>query len=137
MIYQEVKRALSGQNVEMTDEKGKKISVEGDFDESGTVDFDEFVKLMQKLNNYIHYMQHMQKRQHITSASFRCIDTDNDGHLSPEELKHKMKSMGHNLNDEQLDQMVNEADADGDGKVNYQEFFGKDGSYIIHKEKNK
>ena len=36
--------------------------------------------------------------------------------------RHVMTNLGDKLNDEEMDEMIREADIDGDGQVNYEEF---------------
>jgi len=38
------------------------------------------------------------------------------------QLRHVMINLGEQLTDEELEQMIREADLDGDGQVNYEEF---------------
>lgn len=38
------------------------------------------------------------------------------------QLRHVMINLGEKLTDEEVDQMIREADQDGDGQVNYDEF---------------
>jgi Ca2+-binding EF-hand superfamily protein len=38
------------------------------------------------------------------------------------QLRHVMINLGEKLTDEEVDQMIREADLDGDGQVNYDEF---------------
>lgn len=38
------------------------------------------------------------------------------------QLRHVMINLGEKLTDEEVDQMIKEADLDGDGQVNYDEF---------------
>lgn len=42
--------------------------------------------------------------------------------LHPLQLRHVMINLGEKLTDEEVDQMIREADLDGDGQVNYDEF---------------
>lgn len=43
--------------------------------------------------------------------------------ISARELKHVMANLGENLTDLEVEAMITEADMDGDGAINYAEFF--------------
>ena len=44
---------------------------------------------------------------------------DGNGLISAAELKHVLTNLGEKLTDEEVDEMIREADIDGDGQVNY------------------
>lgn len=50
----------------------------------------------------------------------RVFDKNNDGLISSTELRHVMTNLGERLSDEEVDDMIKEADSDGDGMVNYE-----------------
>ena len=55
--------------------------------------------------------------------AFKVFDRDGNGLISASELKHVIeKSSGENLSDNEVNEMINEADIDGDGFINYDEF---------------
>jgi calmodulin len=56
------------------------------------------------------------------AEAFAVFDVDKDGFITKGELRQIMNRLGENLTDEQLDAMIKEADKDGDGKVNAEEF---------------
>ena len=56
---------------------------------------------------------------------FRVFDKNNDGLISSVELRHVMTNLGERLSEEEVDDMIREADLDGDGMVNY------DGMFIL------
>lgn len=53
------------------------------------------------------------------SCFCRVFDKNNDGLISSNELRHVMTSLGERLTEEEVDDMIKEADLDGDGQVNY------------------
>merc|ERR1719419_1611245 len=98
-----------------TDEQLTEMIKEVDDDGSGTIEFDEFLKLMAK---------QVSKRdlQDELGEAFRAFDQDGDGLISKVELKKVMDSLGEKLSEQDIEDMISEADHDGDGQVNYEEF---------------
>lgn len=54
--------------------------------------------------------------QEIKQA-FAVFDTDGDGSITREELGNVMKSLGENLTDQELEDMLEHADTNGDGLI--------------------
>lgn len=54
--------------------------------------------------------------------AFDLFDRDNDGIITTKELGTLMRTLGHNPTDQELDDMVNEVDTSGQGKINYTDF---------------
>ena len=48
------------------------------------------------------------------------FDKDGNGYISAAELRHVMTNLGEKLTDEEVDEMIREADVDGDGQINYE-----------------
>lgn len=48
------------------------------------------------------------------------FDKDGNGFISGSELRHVMTTLGEKLTDDEVDEMIREADLDGDGMVNYE-----------------
>jgi len=88
---------------------------EVDVDGNGTIDFDEFLDMMAKK------MKETDSEEELREA-FRVFDKDGNGFISSAELRHVMTNLGEKLTDDEVDEMIREADLDGDGTVNYEEF---------------
>lgn len=58
----------------------------------------------------------------IIRETFRFIDKRGDGYITSGELRHVMLNIGEKLSDEEIDELINEADVDMDGLIDYQEF---------------
>ncbi|XP_006819033.1 neo-calmodulin-like [Saccoglossus kowalevskii] len=91
---------------------------EVDADGDGTIDFDEFIDMMTKRMKRLKDVDPIKELQ----ETFRVFDKDNDGFISNEEIRHIMKSLGVILTEEEGEEMIKEADADGDGLVSFQDF---------------
>ncbi|KAK6123782.1 hypothetical protein DH2020_042479 [Rehmannia glutinosa] len=88
---------------------------EVDADQNGTIDFPEFLNLMARK------MKDTDSEEELKEA-FKVFDKDQNGFISAAELRHVMTNLGEKLTDEEVDEMIREADVDGDGQVNYEEF---------------
>jgi calmodulin len=53
----------------------------------------------------------------VLTASCKVFDRDNNGFISAAELRHVMTSIGEKLTDDEVDEMIREADQDGDGRI--------------------
>lgn len=84
-----------------------------DEDGDGTVDFKEFLKMMMKKANSKDPYDELKE-------AFKVFDKDQNGFISEAELKQVMLQLGETLSDEELQEMIKEADEDGDGQVNYE-----------------
>ncbi|KYO38833.1 calmodulin-alpha [Alligator mississippiensis] len=107
-----VMRSL-GQNP--TEAELQNMISEVDTDGSGTIDFPEFLSLMAKK------IRGADSEEDIREA-FRVFDKDGNGYISAAELRHVMTNLGEKLSDEEVEEMIREADCNSDGQVNYEEF---------------
>ena len=80
---------------------------------NGTIDFDEFLQMMAKK------MKDTDSEEELKSA-FKVFDRDNTGFITGPNLRVVMTNLGEKLTDEEVEEMIREADADGDGLINYQ-----------------
>lgn len=52
--------------------------------------------------------------------AFKVFDMDGNGFISRQELRCVMTNLGEKLSDEEIDEMIREADSNGDGQVDYE-----------------
>ena len=81
------------------------IIAEMDTDGSGSINFTTFVNMMQN-------GRYVDREQELVDA-FKIFDRNHDGHISATELQYIMSTLGEKLSDEDLVDMVREADTDG------------------------
>jgi Ca2+-binding EF-hand superfamily protein len=96
-------------------EEIKKMISDIDKDGNGTIDFNEFLEMMTAK------MSERDSKEEILKA-FRLFDDDEKGKISFRNLKRVAKELGENMTDEELMEMIEEADRDGDGEINEEEF---------------
>jgi len=111
----ELKSVMESLGQRPTDEDVKGMVQEVDVDGNGTIEFNEFLQMMSKK------MKEADSEEELREA-FRVFDKNQDGFISSAELRHVMTNLGEKLSDEEVDDMIKEADIDGDGMVNYHEF---------------
>ena len=118
-----------------------------DEDGNGTVDFEEFLIMMSKklkdhdseeelrYCNLLHYVFfdkitiilmtfHSNKKflVCVIREAFKVFDSDGNGFINASELRQVMMNLGEKLSEEEVEMMIKEADTNGDGLVNYEEF---------------
>ena len=54
--------------------------------------------------------------------AFRVFDTESNGLISNQNLAHIIRTLGETLTDKEIEEIISEADVDGDGFINYEEF---------------
>ena len=78
---------------------------EVDADGNGTIDFPEFLSLMARK------MKDTDTEEELVEG-FKVFDRDGNGFTSATELRHVMMNLGEKLTDEEVDEMIREADVD-------------------------
>ncbi|KAM9537674.1 uncharacterized protein ACIB01_011985 [Guaruba guarouba] len=111
----ELKVAMGALGYEPRREEIKKMV--SDIDKEGTekISFSGFLRVITRK------MIEKDSKEEILKA-FKLFDDDETGKISFKNLKHIARELGENLTDEELQEMIDEVDGDGDGQVNEQEF---------------
>lgn len=86
---------------------------EVDADEDGEINFEEFLMMMAKKEN---------SDNDEIRAAFEIFDKNQDGFISPTELRTVMESLGEVLTEADIETMMKGADQNGDGQVSFDEF---------------
>ena len=86
---------------------------EVDVDGDGEINFEEFLTMMAKKEN---------SENDEIKAAFEIFDKNQDGFISPTELRTVMESLGEVLTEADIDTMMKGADENGDGQVSFDEF---------------
>ena len=102
-----------GQNP--SEEELKEMIKEIDLDGNGVIDFNEFLYLMVKK------MNGNDTEEELLEA-FKVFDRDGNGYVTSHELRCVMTTLCEETSPEEIEEMIKEADIDGDGQVDYQEF---------------
>lgn len=96
-------------------EEIKKMIADIDRNGSGTIDFAEFLEMMTAK------MSERDSKEEIIKAFRLFLDDDGDK-ITIKHLRRVAKEIGENMTDEELQEMIEEADRDGDGAIDEEEF---------------
>ena len=99
-----------------SEEEVSDILVRFDADGNGEIDKDEFVTMMNAILNCS-----ADDDQEIVEA-FKVFDIDGDGYITAHELFERLKNLGEDLTEEDVELMLFHADIDRDGVVSQSDF---------------
>ncbi|NXP57392.1 CETN2 protein, partial [Chloropsis cyanopogon] len=111
----ELKVAMRALGFEPKKEEIKKMISHMDKEGTGKIIFSDFLAVVSPR------MVEKDSKEEILKA-FKLFDDDETGKISFRNLKRVAKALGENLTDDELQEMIDEADQDGDGEVSKQEF---------------
>merc|ERR1711966_585918 len=107
--------AMKALGFEPKKEEIAKMVKEMDKDGDATVDFEEFCIMMAEKMNQKDGKDEMLK-------GFKLFDDDGTGKISFKNFKRVAKELGESLSDQELKEIIAEADQDGDGEISQKEF---------------
>jgi len=112
----ELKAAMQALGFQVKQQTVLQMIAELDKDRSEAIDFDEFLDMMTKK------MERGETREDLSKV-FRLFDEDNTGTITFRNLKKIARDLGEDANDEELMDMIDKADSNGDGAVTLDDFF--------------
>ncbi|XP_059535000.1 centrin-2 [Myotis daubentonii] len=111
----ELKVVLRAMGFEPKKEEIMKMINQVDPEGTGKMNFNDFLTLMTQK------MCDKDSKEEVLKA-FKLFDDDETGTISFENLKRVSKELGEDITDEELQEMIEKADRDGDGKVDEEDF---------------
>ena len=112
----ELKAAMQSLGFEAKNQTIFQMISDLDKNKSGTIDFEEFLDMMTAR------MSDKDSREDIAKV-FRLFDDDNTGQITLRNLRRVARELGETMTDEELQEMVDRADSNGDGNVSFDDFF--------------
>ncbi|KAJ0977969.1 hypothetical protein J5N97_013443 [Dioscorea zingiberensis] len=113
ITLEELKQGLAMQGTKLSEYEVKQLMEAADADGNGTIDYEEFITATMHMNR-------MDREDHLYTA-FQYFDKDNSGYITKEELEQTLKEQGM-YDGQEIKEIISDADADNDGRINYDEF---------------
>lgn len=111
----ELKIALMTLGFDATKEDIRRLVADLDSSNTTTIDFDDFLQLINAL------LPTRDARKELEEA-FHLFDIDGTGKISFKNLKDVVSSMGEQLTEQEIIEIIAEADKTGDGEITLDEF---------------
>ncbi|KAK7092131.1 calmodulin-beta-like isoform X2 [Littorina saxatilis] len=115
----ELETLLRGQFVVANDRELKELLDNMDADKNGYVDYAEFEAFVAKNNLCRANAEEVSAEMR---DAFQVFDTDRDGFIGVEEFRAVMTNIGDKLTDEEVTNLMDQADTNKDGRIDYKEF---------------
>merc|ERR1711904_678474 len=110
-----LRRVLGRLGEQPTNQELPRVVNEVDPHGKGILTFQQFVTMMS-------YFDHGLITEEEVLEAFKIFDRDASGSIESAELRHVLQTLGDKLTEEEADMMLDEADADGSGEIDFEEF---------------
>eukprot|EP00658_Telonema_sp_P-2_P001395 TRINITY_DN10521_c0_g1_i1.p1 TRINITY_DN10521_c0_g1~~TRINITY_DN10521_c0_g1_i1.p1 ORF type:complete len:151 (+),score=76.98 TRINITY_DN10521_c0_g1_i1:224-676(+) len=111
----ELKVAMMALGFEPSDDEIDKMVKDIDADGNATVEFSEFIEMMEGKMSEKDQIEEMKK-------AFKLYDDDDTGKITFKNLERVAAELGETMSAEELQELITEADTDGDGALSEAEF---------------
>ncbi|KAK4834506.1 hypothetical protein QYF36_023968 [Acer negundo] len=112
ITFEELKVGLKKFGANLDESEIYDLMKAADIDNSGTIDYGEFVAATLHLNKF--------EREDHLFAAFSYFDRDGSGYITADEIQRACEEFG--IEDVRLEDMIGEVDQDNDGRIDYNEF---------------
>ena len=97
----------------ISDEEVDEMFAKVDVDDSGAIDYSEFVVASMNEKNLL--------SNNTLQSAFKMFDKDGGGSISTDEIR-QVLSFGQNLEESVVNDIIAQVDANGDGEISFDEF---------------
>ena len=112
---QELANIFKSINIDASDEEIKEIIKKLDLEDKKEINYDEFLTIINQKEKDVDGEEEVLK-------AFKVFDKDGNGLININELKDIILNMGNNWSENEINEMLAEADIDMDGYINYEDF---------------
>ena len=112
----ELRAAMQSLGFEAKNQTIYQMITDLDKNKSGDIDFEEFLDMMTAR------MSDKDTREDINKV-FRLFDDDTSGSITIRNLRRVARELGETMTDEELQEMIERADSNGDGAVSMDDFY--------------
>ncbi|KAI6656719.1 Calmodulin-A-like isoform X1 [Oopsacas minuta] len=116
ITFLELKEALESIGDYKSEKDIRDMINEVDQDKNGTIEFNEFAIYFDK------NIKEMQARRDEMELTFNTFDIDGDGFITFKELTTVFSSMGEDMSEQSVKDMITKVDLNHDGKLDFNEF---------------
>jgi len=112
----EISKAMKVMGIKISKEELTKMISDVDSSGDGDIDFSEFLQMMTGK------MGEKDSREDVVKV-FKLFDDDNTGKITLRNLRRVSQELGETIDDDELMDMLMQADRDGDGELDVDEFY--------------
>ena len=111
----ELSNVMKALGYNLTEKEVSEIMGENDNDNDGKLKLEEVLFLVNNRSKEIDTEDEL-------IEAFRLFDKEGKGYIGIDEIKHLLLMLGESMTNEEIEEIITQADLDGDGKVSYQDF---------------